>query len=1018
MKPISLTLQAFGPFAEKQTLDFSILGDYPLFLINGATGSGKSTLLDAMCFALYGKTSIVERDAPQMRCDHASGDTLTTITFLFELKKKRYKVQRLPQQERPKSRGDGTTLQQTEAHLWEYNGEEERLLFSKSAKQVDQYIQQIMGLNAEQFRQVMVLPQGKFRDFLLADSNEREKIFSALFQTHIYKKIEDKLKEDAKSIESEQKRLTLNKIDLLNSHNLPDMDALKGQLQQTQDALGHEQKILDQAQKKLNSSNIEFEQKKRLDTDFIKRDAAQKTLKELDNQREPIQGHEAKLAQSHQANAIYNLYTAIQKVKATHIAQQQKMQAANIAVDAQEADFKRCQAIQQEKEHQLITIPEKQALRHQLEVFKPQRDEFNQLESQLQNAQNAAHDLSQQHRQVSKAYETATNQLSDLTTQKTAITTALLTLPVLQQQQSTLRSTLADHEKSTTLLNEIKTQKTVLERLEQEGKRLKLDYEEKNQYAQTLELTWHTQQAAILAQVLQDDAPCPVCGATEHPYPANSNLHNLIDKPAVDQARAMSQALLDRLQNARNDFAALQSTITLLSEQHQAIVIDTSISQETLAQHERSISLQVEELKQKEPTLEIIQACITENENQHANYATQLADIASKKVEADQVLAIINDRYQYLKERFSEESIPADWRQAGYLEKSLLSLAQDIERIEKEADVARKHVIDSQTALAQKKERQQAEVLREKECLDDLNQANHAWQSAWQRAGFESEAACLTAVLSMDEQTHLRMLIDQFKQNHQQNMTILATLDESIADQTRPDLEQLQKALNQQQSDYQTQRSAWQQLKTQDDQLQTLYQQLIDIEKSLNRLDKDYALIGTLADCANGKTGKRISLQRFVLGVLLDDVLIEASVRLLRMSKGRYRLLRNHDKNKGNRVAGLDLLVEDNHTGKTRAAATLSGGESFLAALALALGLSDVVQAYAGGIQLDALFIDEGFGSLDTEALDLALSTLMDLQASGKMIGIISHVTELKEQMTLRVEVYSSPEGSHLKLIA
>ena len=176
--------------------------------------------------------------------------------------------------------------------------------------------------------------------------------------------------------------------------------------------------------------------------------------------------------------------------------------------------------------------------------------------------------------------------------------------------------------------------------------------------------------------------------------------------------------------------------------------------------------------------------------------------------------------------------------------------------------------------------------------------------------------------------------------------------------------------------------------------------------------------MGTLADCASGKNGKRISLQRFVLGVLLDDVLIEASERLITMSKGRYRLLRNLERTKGGGASGLDLLIEDNHTGKTRSAATLSGGESFLAALALALGLTDVVQAYAGGIQLDALFIDEGFGSLDQEALDLALHTLIDLQHSGKMIGIISHVSELKEQMALRVDITSSASGSHISLSA
>ncbi|MBP6562879.1 MAG: hypothetical protein KA214_05310, partial [Neisseriaceae bacterium] len=179
-------------------------------------------------------------------------------------------------------------------------------------------------------------------------------------------------------------------------------------------------------------------------------------------------------------------------------------------------------------------------------------------------------------------------------------------------------------------------------------------------------------------------------------------------------------------------------------------------------------------------------------------------------------------------------------------------------------------------------------------------------------------------------------------------------------------------------------------------------------------LEAEFALYGTLNEVASGRYGAKVNLQRFVLSVLLDDVLVQASSRLRVMSQGRYELLRKDERSKGNRASGLELQVEDGYTGKTRDVATLSGGESFLAALALALGLSDVVQAYAGGVRLDTLFIDEGFGSLDSESLDLAMATLMDLQASGRMIGLISHVSELKAQMPVRIEIVPSLSGSHI----
>jgi exonuclease SbcC len=211
---------------------------------------------------------------------------------------------------------------------------------------------------------------------------------------------------------------------------------------------------------------------------------------------------------------------------------------------------------------------------------------------------------------------------------------------------------------------------------------------------------------------------------------------------------------------------------------------------------------------------------------------------------------------------------------------------------------------------------------------------------------------------------------------------------------------------------------AWQTLQERHNQLLAVQRKLASAHEKNAALDARYQIYGTLSDVANGQTGDRISLQRFVLSTLLEDVLIQASQRLHSMSKGRYQLVHKNDRTKGNKASGLELEVEDSYSGKNRSGATLSGGESFMAALSLALGLSDVVQSYAGGIKLDALFIDEGFGSLDPESLDLAIRTLIDLQASGRMIGIISHVSELKEQMAVRIDVISTARGSRLAIIA
>ena len=302
--------------------------------------------------------------------------------------------------------------------------------------------------------------------------------------------------------------------------------------------------------------------------------------------------------------------------------------------------------------------------------------------------------------------------------------------------------------------------------------------------------------------------------------------------------------------------------------------------------------------------------------------------------------------------------------------------------------------------------------------LSVLNRSSSAWQSALQISVFDNLDDFLNCRLDQQEIDDLRNQIDQYNSQATAISGSITQLQESIKDRPYPNIDECAATLK-------TATEAFdeidQQFRNIDERCRLLFniKDKINLANEKNRqLDEDYKVIGTLSDVANGKNSINISLQRFVLSVLLDDVLIQASERLRLMSKGRYRLLRKQEKGKGNKASGLELLVEDSYTGKTRSVATLSGGESFIAALSLALGLSDVVQTHAGGIKLDTLFIDEGFGSLDSESLDLAVKTLIDLQASGRMIGVISHVAELKEQMMQRIDITSDRGGSYISTIS
>lgn len=292
--------------------------------------------------------------------------------------------------------------------------------------------------------------------------------------------------------------------------------------------------------------------------------------------------------------------------------------------------------------------------------------------------------------------------------------------------------------------------------------------------------------------------------------------------------------------------------------------------------------------------------------------------------------------------------------------------------------------------------------------------AMQQYEHALQRSEFADTANWQAAQRDEAQCAALQSAIDGYYEALHQTRGRYAELGKALDGLVQPDLDQYAREAQDAATVAQQAELAWQQVRDRLLALTTLQERLVKIRTSSAALDEEYAVYGTLSDVASGRQGSKVSLQRFVLSVLLDDVLIGASLRLRKMSRGRYQLMRREQAGRG--ASGLDLDVMDEYTGQQRAVATLSGGESFMAALALALGLSDVVQAYAGGIRLDTLFIDEGFGSLDAESLELAIRTLVDLQAGGRTIGIISHVSELKEQMSLRVDVIPHVSGSRIRV--
>lgn len=1006
MKPIKLTMQAFGPFAQTETIEFDKLGTNPLFLINGPTGSGKTSILDAICFALYGETTGNERQGIQMRCDMAAPTLLTEVTLEFSLHGKSYRVIRSPEQEAPKARGEGMTVRKHTAALYEIT-DEEKLITSKTT-QVKTEVTNIIGLNETQFRQVMVLPQGKFRELLLATSKEREEIFGQLFQTDIYKKIEYALKDKASTISKakdefdNQIRGALQVASVSSEVELTEQrEALSSQFESVQK---QEQESLAQ----LNAVKTELQKAEALSNEFKKREHAEIALKQHLEQSDAVSSRQLQLDNAKKASKVELPYVTLQNAsKQTQELEQkvaklsQDLTVANDAVKSKEG------ALQTAKE-QAAQLPKLTEQQYQLEGMKGKLVE----KSELEKAINAGLTQKSEFEATLKKYSALKEKLTleaqqgqkSLDQARVDVASIGSVEAEIKQQQRLMQ----DLQKLTGLNQELAKLDALTPSKQASVDQAKARYVELQRSADTLELSWHNAQAAVLAQRLQAGEMCPVCGSVEHPQPAQF-VGEEVTKEQVQRARNTEregQVVLNQLNNQleQHNIAVGQykQQIEQLSvELGQNALMDLSALQASMQQlNERLQQLSSINLVQLEQSVnELNQRCVT-GEGKISDLQNQMAaNESTVKLNQEQLAKL-------------SASLDAKYSSLEVLEQDIVAIQKQIAELNATFESAQNHL--QQAVLAKTNIESQLTTNQQwlNEALESLNTAKADWAQALQASAFEDEAQFLTSKVDEAEMQVWQQEIDAFKQTQIKLEQTLADLNSTLKDLVLPDLEGLNVKLNSVQQGYVEARNQLDSTRSLFERLEKVRNDIATLHDKNTKLEDEYKVFGTLYDVASGKTGSRISLHRFVLGVLLDDVLIQASQRLSLMSKGRYILARKTEGFKGAAGRGLDLVVEDSYTGKTRDVATLSGGESFMAALALALGLSDVVQSYSGGIRLDTLFIDEGFGSLDPESLDLAIQTLVDLQQTGRMIGVISHVSELKEQMAQRIDVEPSRLGS------
>ncbi|WP_394204046.1 AAA family ATPase [Shewanella waksmanii] len=1011
MRPQVLTMVAFGPFATKQVIDFESLGKNPLFLINGPTGAGKTTILDGICFALYGKTTGDEREGSQMRCDLAQDDLLTEVSFQFELGAKQYLIRRVPEQPRLKKSGEGYTVQKSEAQLYrlEQDGQPTPLVTMKVSEATAE-IEQLTGLDVDQFRQVMVLPQGKFRELLMADSKSREKIFSQLFQTHIYRKIEDKLKHQAAIIRMAVRDHRNKRDGIMHNAAVESDDAINVELSELSPKVAAALNDNEAAKQQLITANNQLELAKQRLKDFAELEKELQIQQQLSAKDDLLVERQMRLQQGRKALQLHPLFEVMQTRSAEFSQAQQALTTAlNLKTLAEQALGEAQLAFDgiEAQENQL------QILRQDLQNLQQLAPQLTQIEALQQSFQQQNETLQQAKLQGGKARQQLDELQASIVSNKADIARLeLLANEQLSQQQAVnqYHDLVEAHQNWSSACQEVEQTALLLTSAKEQGQILRDKHQQAQQAQRQMQLVWHRGQAASLAQQLNDGMPCPVCGSEQHPSPAVSE-QSLPSEDDLQQAQQQEERANQALNQARSDYAGLT---TRQQEQQKRL----NQWQEKLGQYSQQSFAQLQaEYQSRQQALQQTNLAVEQLKQLRATLNQQELAAGQQQSQLDAE----RERFQQLQEQVSGlkgkidqalERVPADFLSLPALQAAIVQKSDSIDSLVKQIDDVRQRYNQSKQQYAANEAAVEAAQKTERHNHEQHLQATKELNDAMLQQGFGSVDELKQALMAESQLNAIAEQIEQEQQQRIANQARLAQLQQKLTSDSKPELVKLESALEQAQQQQQTTEQQWQRLQGRVTQLTQTIQQLAEADAKAKQLEDEYAIVGTLADVANGQTGNKISLQRFVLSVLLDDVLLAASERLQMMSKGRYRLLRKEERAKGNKASGLELEVEDAYTAKVRPVATLSGGESFMAALSMALGLSDVVQAYAGGIKLDTLFIDEGFGSLDQDSLELAIRTLIDLQSAGRMVGVISHVSEMKEQISSRIDLLKTAEGS------
>jgi exonuclease SbcC len=1009
-------MSAFGPYKKEEIIDFTELGDNSLFVISGATGAGKTTVFDGICFALYGQASGEDRtDIRAMRSDFADDADQTSVELIFAIHTRRFRVMR----QIPYLKKGNKTESTARVELYELLDDGEVPIVDRQiVSEINRKVEELIGFTQAQFSQIVMLPQGEFRKFLTSDTDNKETIMRKIFKTDAFRDLVDRLKVKKEVAQSElaiEERAVAGFIERISSllpvresflfstlateyHNTNQViTGLNEEISYYTLKIVEDRKSYEASGKRHTELLTVFHEAKNVNERFNELDLKKQLLAAKTEQLPSMKNKEKQLADAERAVALVEV--------------ESQFNTLTEELSLKTTAYKKAQANLLEANENMATAD---SIYQQEDGEKSKREQLTEQLYKLNSFLPAVSDLSSRRNSIEHLKEQISIAVKNVEKTKSVTVEQSENADKLFQEEEILEVKVSSLDDKSDLLISLKEKlkvvkefnaiRTEMNSLERDLVSKKEAYvNQKNSYEE-LEGKWLNNQAGVLAQRLQEGQACPVCGSMDHPTKTSSHTEMLFTREKLDAERARLTELESLFRSAEAKRAA---SIAMLTDKKMEIEqLQLSMDEEQLQTKTVELEKEVVELRRNKIELTTLKLDVKGQTKKLSDLVTLQTDqeksIYTLQASCDKEIALVEQTIH---------EIPEEIRVLEILQKRIIETTAIKEGLEKAWASAQRMRELALEKLAKARSDESHAESTVKELTFKRENAQTKFTKALVESGFATIELYKQAKLTDEQRRLLENEIITFKQQYHTVQEAVKELGKLLETKQRIDLSVVETAVNEARQLYETKLSAYNLSLEHEKSAISLKEGIESTTNSKNEIEMKVRKVTDLYDVIRGQNEMKLSFERFIQIDYLERIIQSANERLRGMSNGQFELLRSDRQETRGKQSGLGIAVYDAYTGQNRDVKTLSGGEKFNASLCLALGMSDVIQSFQGSVSIETMFIDEGFGSLDEESLNRAVDTLIDLQKSGRMIGVISHVEELKAAFPALLEVTKSKEG-------